>query len=63
MGTAVDVDDEDEEDIEQMSAQLHKSVHCSLSTLCDWYSSKTKVGPRSLTRLHYVALNMVRLRV
>uniref|UniRef100_A0A3Q3WLZ9 Origin recognition complex subunit 3 n=1 Tax=Mola mola TaxID=94237 RepID=A0A3Q3WLZ9_MOLML len=42
MGTVVDVDDEDEEDVEQTSAQLHKSVHCSLSTLCDWYSSKTK---------------------
>lgn len=43
MGTAVAVDDEEEE-AEQTGAQ---SVHCSLSRLCDWYNSKTKVGLRS----------------
>ncbi|XP_042356988.1 origin recognition complex subunit 3 [Plectropomus leopardus] len=42
MDAVVTVDDEDEEEAEQSSAQLHKSVHCSLSTLCDWYSTKTK---------------------
>lgn len=47
MDTVVSVDDDEEEEAEQTSAQLHKSVHCSLSTLCDWYNSKTKVGPRS----------------
>lgn len=44
MGTAVAVDDEEEEEAEQTGAQ---SVHCSLSRLCDWYNSKTKVGLRS----------------
>lgn len=47
MDTVVSVDDDEEEEAEQTSAQLHNSVHCSLSTLCDWYNSKTKVGPRS----------------
>ncbi|XP_031134931.2 origin recognition complex subunit 3 isoform X1 [Sander lucioperca] len=42
MGTVVTVDDEEEEEAEQTSAQHHKSVHCSLSTLCDWYNTKTK---------------------
>ncbi|XP_070777217.1 origin recognition complex subunit 3 isoform X2 [Enoplosus armatus] len=42
MGTAVTVDDEEEEEAEHTSTQLHKSVHCCLSTLCDWYSTKTK---------------------
>lgn len=42
MGTVVTVDDEEEEEAEQI--QLHKSVHCSLNTLCDWYNTKTKVG-------------------
>ncbi|XP_023249472.1 origin recognition complex subunit 3 [Seriola lalandi dorsalis] len=44
MGTVVAVDDEEEaeEAAEQTSAQLHKSVHCSLSTLCDWYNTKTR---------------------
>ncbi|KAM8737396.1 origin recognition complex subunit 3 isoform 1-T1 [Acanthopagrus schlegelii] len=42
MDTVVTVDDEEEEEAEQTSAQLHKSVHCSLSTLCDWYNTKTK---------------------
>ncbi|TMS21718.1 Origin recognition complex subunit 3 [Larimichthys crocea] len=40
MGTVVTVDDEEEEEAEQI--QLHKSVHCSLNTLCDWYNTKTK---------------------
>ncbi|KAF7669679.1 hypothetical protein LDENG_00142840 [Lucifuga dentata] len=39
MGTVVSVDDEEAEHI---STQHHKSVHCSLSTLCDWYNTKTK---------------------
>uniref|UniRef100_A0A671U2Q6 Origin recognition complex subunit 3 n=1 Tax=Sparus aurata TaxID=8175 RepID=A0A671U2Q6_SPAAU len=42
MGTDVTVDDEEEEEAEQTSTPLHKSVHCSLSTLCDWYKTKTK---------------------
>ncbi|KAM4625985.1 origin recognition complex subunit 3 [Polymixia lowei] len=42
MNTAVYVDEEDEE-VEQASTQLHQQrVHCSLSTLCDWYKTKTK---------------------
>ncbi|TNN80151.1 Origin recognition complex subunit 3 [Liparis tanakae] len=41
MDTVVD-DDEEEEEAEQTSAQLNKSVHCSLSTLCAWYNAKTK---------------------
>lgn len=47
MDTVVTVDDEEEEgeEAEQTSAQLHKSVHCSLGTLCDWYNTKTKVRP------------------
>ncbi|XP_041828604.1 origin recognition complex subunit 3 [Melanotaenia boesemani] len=42
MDTVVAVDDEDEEETEQTSAQLHRSVHCSLSALSDWYMTKTK---------------------
>ncbi|GAA6213479.1 origin recognition complex subunit 3 [Lates japonicus] len=45
MDTIVTVDDDEEEEgeaAEQTSAQLHKSVHCSLGTLCDWYNTKTK---------------------
>ncbi|XP_020496380.2 origin recognition complex subunit 3 isoform X1 [Labrus bergylta] len=43
MGTAVTVDDdEEEEEAEHANTPLHKSVHCSLSTLCDWYNAKTK---------------------
>lgn len=45
MGADVTVDDEEEEEAEQTSTQLHKSVHCSFGTLCDWYNAKTKVGP------------------
>lgn len=45
MDTVVAVDDDDEEEeAEQTNGQFHKSVHCSLSTLCDWYNTKTKVG-------------------
>lgn len=39
---ALDDDDEEEEEIQQSGSQLHKSVHCSLAALCDWYSSKAK---------------------
>lgn len=50
MGTAMAVDDEEEEEAEQTGAQ---SVHCSLSRLCDWYNSKTKVGLWSSASMHY----------
>ncbi|XP_047467572.1 origin recognition complex subunit 3 isoform X2 [Mugil cephalus] len=39
MDTVVDDDDDDEGESER--PQLQKSVHCSLSTLCDWYAAKT----------------------
>ncbi|XP_054469705.1 origin recognition complex subunit 3 isoform X2 [Anoplopoma fimbria] len=42
MDTVVTVDDEEEEEAEQSGTQLNKSVHCSLSTLCAWYNSKTR---------------------
>lgn len=43
IGVDVAVDDDDE-DGGQRSAPVHqKRVHCSLSSLCDWYSSVTKV--------------------
>ncbi|CAK6956897.1 origin recognition complex subunit 3 [Scomber scombrus] len=42
MNTVVAVDDDEEEEAEQTSTPHHKSTHCSLSTLCDWYNSKTK---------------------
>ncbi|XP_076021760.1 origin recognition complex subunit 3 [Genypterus blacodes] len=44
MGTVVSVDDEDDEEAEQhpTSPQLHKSMHCSLSVLRDWYTIKAK---------------------
>ncbi|XP_015240648.1 PREDICTED: origin recognition complex subunit 3 [Cyprinodon variegatus] len=43
MDTVVAVDDEEEEEETRPSgAQLHKSIHCSLAALCDWYISKTK---------------------
>lgn len=39
MGSCLSVDEE--EDTEQCSTQSNqKRVHCSLSTLCDWYKSK-----------------------
>lgn len=41
MGTAVALEDGEEEEAEHTSAQ---SAHCSLSGLCDWYTSRTKVG-------------------
>ncbi|XP_016890719.1 origin recognition complex subunit 3 isoform X2 [Cynoglossus semilaevis] len=41
-GAVVDEEDDDEEETEQMSAQLHRSAHCSFSTLCDWYNTKTR---------------------
>uniref|UniRef100_A0A3Q0T8K2 Origin recognition complex subunit 3 n=1 Tax=Amphilophus citrinellus TaxID=61819 RepID=A0A3Q0T8K2_AMPCI len=37
MNTVVVVDEEDEEENMQTSTQLHRSVHCSLRILCDWY--------------------------
>nr|XP_020446768.1 origin recognition complex subunit 3 isoform X2 [Monopterus albus] len=42
MGTDVTMDDDDDDEEEAASIQLHKSVHCSLGTLCDWYSTTTK---------------------
>uniref|UniRef100_A0A3P8TWZ5 Origin recognition complex subunit 3 n=1 Tax=Amphiprion percula TaxID=161767 RepID=A0A3P8TWZ5_AMPPE len=36
--------DDDEEETEHTSTQLHKRVNCSLSALCDWYITKTKKG-------------------
>uniref|UniRef100_A0A7N6AMM6 Origin recognition complex subunit 3 n=1 Tax=Anabas testudineus TaxID=64144 RepID=A0A7N6AMM6_ANATE len=44
MDTVVAVDDDEEEAAEQTNGQVHKSVHCSLNTLCDWYNTVTKVG-------------------
>ena len=45
MNTVVSVDDEEEEEAGQSCTPLNlKKVHCSLSTLSDWYRSKTKVG-------------------
>lgn len=43
MDTVVAVDDDEEEEAEQTNVQLHRSVHCSLSALCDWYNTKAKV--------------------
>lgn len=44
MDTVVTVDDdEEEEEDKQANNQHHGGVHCSLGTLCDWYSSQTKV--------------------
>lgn len=51
MGTAVALDDEEDEEAEHASAQ---GVHCSLSRLCDWYNSKTKVGLRSSADVKYL---------
>uniref|UniRef100_A0A3Q2Y2G6 Origin recognition complex subunit 3 n=1 Tax=Hippocampus comes TaxID=109280 RepID=A0A3Q2Y2G6_HIPCM len=47
-------DDEEEEEIEAAALQqsdtpVHRSVHCSLSVLCEWYNTQTKVGPKSST--------------
>lgn len=41
-GVVEDVDDDEEEEVEKTGAQIHKSVHCSFSILCDWYISTTK---------------------
>lgn len=44
MGVDVAMDDDEGEE-GQRSAPVHqKRVHCSLSSLCDWYSSVTKVS-------------------
>ncbi|XP_077435131.1 origin recognition complex subunit 3 isoform X2 [Vanacampus margaritifer] len=42
-----DDDDEEEEDeeaatLQQSSTPVHRSVHCSLSVLCEWYNTQTK---------------------
>uniref|UniRef100_A0A673CWC7 Origin recognition complex, subunit 3 n=1 Tax=Sphaeramia orbicularis TaxID=375764 RepID=A0A673CWC7_9TELE len=42
MGTTCTVDDDEEEEPEQTSTETHKSMHCSLGILCDWYKSKTR---------------------
>uniref|UniRef100_A0A673CUI3 Origin recognition complex, subunit 3 n=1 Tax=Sphaeramia orbicularis TaxID=375764 RepID=A0A673CUI3_9TELE len=47
MGTTCTVDDDEEEEPEQTSTETHKSMHCSLGILCDWYKSKTRVGHES----------------
>ncbi|CAF88100.1 unnamed protein product, partial [Tetraodon nigroviridis] len=39
---AVDDDDDEEEGEDKQTINHHTSVHCSLATLCDWYSSQTK---------------------
>lgn len=44
MDTDVALDD-DEEEVDGEQKPLCNSVHCSLTTLCDWYISKTKVRP------------------
>lgn len=44
MDTDVAVDD-DEEEVDGEQKTLRNSVRCSLTTLCDWYISKTKVRP------------------
>lgn len=49
MDTVVTVDDDEEEE-EAKHSQHHGSVHCSLGTLCDWYSSQTKVRLVFMTR-------------
>lgn len=53
MDTVVTVDDDDEEgEAKQINNQQHSSVHCSLSTLCDWYTAQTKVRLRSMACVH-----------
>ncbi|XP_004540534.2 origin recognition complex subunit 3 [Maylandia zebra] len=42
MDTVVVVDDEDEEENVETSPRVHRSVHCSLGILCDWYAARTK---------------------
>lgn len=53
MDTVVTVDDDDEEEeAKQTNNQQHTSVLCSLGTLCDWYSSQTKVRLQSMACVH-----------
>lgn len=49
---SVEDDDEEEEEAQQTSTQHHSRVHCSLGTLCDWYSCQTKVRRRSTACVH-----------
>nr|XP_057947156.1 origin recognition complex subunit 3 [Doryrhamphus excisus] len=45
MDTVVAFDDDDNEEevvSDQTSPPMHKNVHCSLSSLCEWYSTQTK---------------------
>uniref|UniRef100_A0A8D3CM33 Origin recognition complex subunit 3 n=1 Tax=Scophthalmus maximus TaxID=52904 RepID=A0A8D3CM33_SCOMX len=51
-GTAVDDEEEEEEGAEQTSTPLHKSSHCSLSTLCDWYNAKARVRLEGVASTH-----------
>lgn len=44
MGTAVALDDDDDDEEEEAEHSSAQRVHCSLGRLCDWYTSKTKVG-------------------
>uniref|UniRef100_A0A669ERN2 Origin recognition complex subunit 3 n=1 Tax=Oreochromis niloticus TaxID=8128 RepID=A0A669ERN2_ORENI len=45
MDTVVVVDDEDEEENVETSPRVHRSMHCSLGILCDWYTARTKKSP------------------
>uniref|UniRef100_A0A669AZ02 Origin recognition complex subunit 3 n=1 Tax=Oreochromis niloticus TaxID=8128 RepID=A0A669AZ02_ORENI len=47
MDTVVVVDDEDEEENVETSPRVHRSMHCSLGILCDWYTARTKVGAQT----------------
>ena len=45
MGTAVSVDEEEDEAEQPGGTQpRQKGAHCTLATLCEWYEHKTKVG-------------------
>lgn len=64
MDAVVTVDDDDD-DVEEWEAkqtnnQQRSGVHCSLGTLCDWYSSQTKVRLRSTACLHHLHLTAPR---
>lgn len=52
MDTVVVVDDEDEEENVETSPRVHRSVHCSLGILCDWYAARTKVGAQTTVGMH-----------
>lgn len=52
MDTVVVVDDEDEEENVETSPRVHRSVHCSLGILCDWYAARTKVGAQTTVGVH-----------